>query len=351
MNATNSPVPGKEPLAILIDADNVSPAFAGAVFRKAGELGEPILRRAYGMVGCFSATGGWTQIQREYGIVAKPQVSNVSGKNVADIALVIDAMEILYKGACRGICIVSSDSDFTALATKIREGGKHAYGIGGEKTPGSFRAACTRFFEMSLRDGSRPKPKSAAEPVCPRCGGRLEPAWTKSRQAFRLCKACGGMTLKLAGLRKVFTDENLSELAARARAHEQPGCTCPDCGSSMSLLLVSKGKRRVEIDVCGKCRSVWFDKDEFESLSPQDGVLSATVSAGKAFRREMVLALAADLRNGRCKAATFDALKKLIKNAYHVPGPDLAPIVSTLQCQRVIAVDKKGALTVLPPPA
>ena len=111
-------------IAVLIDADNISPSAAGAIFRKACSIGEPIARRAYGMVKCFSSTGGWVQAQREFGIVARPQTSNVAHKNVSDIALVIDAMEFLYKSPCEGIFIVSSDSDFTALATKIREGGK-----------------------------------------------------------------------------------------------------------------------------------------------------------------------------------------------------------------------------------
>ena len=107
-------------MAVLIDADNVSPSLIEEIFKIVGSFGDPIVRRAYGMVGCFSDGGGWQRAQREYGVVAKPQVSNISGKNVADIALVIDAMELLYKGTCDGICIVSSDSDYTALAAKIR---------------------------------------------------------------------------------------------------------------------------------------------------------------------------------------------------------------------------------------
>ena len=110
-------------LAVLIDADNVSAAHAGFIFATARKLGDPLVRRAYGMVNCFSQEKGWWNAQREYGIVARPQVSNVSGKNVADIALVIDAMEHLYKKTCDAFCIVSSDSDFTALAAKIREEG------------------------------------------------------------------------------------------------------------------------------------------------------------------------------------------------------------------------------------
>ena len=140
----------KKTIAILIDADNISPALVGDIFRTACAIGEPMVRRAYGMVNCFSSQGGWSQAQREYGIVARPQVSNVSGKNVADIALAVDAMELLYKSQCQGICIVSNDSDFTAVVAKIREGGKLAYGIGGPKAPESFRVACSSFHELPM---------------------------------------------------------------------------------------------------------------------------------------------------------------------------------------------------------
>lgn len=106
-------------LAVLIDADNISPSLVEPIFKIATEIGEPIVRRAYGMVGCFSDGGGWQRAQREYGVVAKPQVSNVSGKNVADIALVIDAMELLFKGSCNGICIVSSKSTSVRVARRF----------------------------------------------------------------------------------------------------------------------------------------------------------------------------------------------------------------------------------------
>lgn len=97
-------------IAVLIDADNVSPSLVEEIFKIVGSFGDPIVRRAYGMVGCFSDGGGWQRAQREYGVVAKPQVSNISGKNVADIALVIDAMELLYRGSCDGRVQVACSS-------------------------------------------------------------------------------------------------------------------------------------------------------------------------------------------------------------------------------------------------
>lgn len=330
-------------LALLIDADNISPSLAGEIFKRAYSVGTPIVRRAYGMVNCFFApTSGWAKVQREYGVVARPQVSNVAGKNVTDIALVIDAMEFLYRSPCEGICIVSSDSDFSALAAKIREGGKAVYGMGGQKTPESFRIACTRFFELPPpRKETAGKPNTPPAPRCPRCGAKLNVAWTKSRVKCLSCPSCGGMSAKVEALWKGVSSESTYELLVAAKKHEQPGCVCPECGESMSLLRVAAGKKQIEIDVCGSCRAVWYDKGEFEAITPQDGLLNATVSAGKAYRRETFLAVAADIRSGRRKVADLNGLKAVLKGAYHVPGPDISSIVGALQCQRVIKVDAK----------
>ncbi len=339
----------KMTLAVLIDADNISAASAGEIFKKACAIGEPIVRRAYGMVNCFSGEGGWRTAQREYGIVARPQVSNVSGKNVADIALVIDAMEFLYKSSCPGICIVSNDSDFTALASKIREGGKAAYRFGGATTPTSFRVPCAQFFELAIQKQVKP-PKVAINQsmTCPRCSGKLTDSWTKSNKPCRVCATCGGMSAKISTLKKVFTAESLQELVSRARLHEQTGCVCPDCGSVMSLLKVASGKQQIEIDVCGNCQTIWYDNAEFESLVPNDGVLTPTISAGKAYRRELVASLAADLRSGRRKIPDLGNLKVTLKKVFHTPAPDIMPVIGALMCQQIIRVDKKsGKIQVL----
>ena len=337
----------KQRLAVLIDADNISASLAGDIFKKAYAIGTPIARRAYGMVNCFTADGGWAKAQREYGVVARPQVSNVSGKNVADIALVIDAMEFLYKSPCEGICVVSCDSDFSALVAKIREGGKSAYGMGGPKTPASFRNACTKFFELPqiAKGASANKP---LPPRCPRCGGKLETAWTKSNVRCYTCASCGGMSSRVDALKKAVSPESMTEMVNAAKRHEQPGCSCPSCGASMSILRVSAGKKHVEIDMCEKCRMIWYDKGEFEALAPQDGLLNATVSAGKAYRREIVLAVAADLRSGNMKVLNKKALNSVLRASYHVPTPDIAPIISALQSQRAIKIDTKtGAIRVV----
>lgn len=334
-------------LAVLIDADNISPSLVETIFKIASEIGDPIVRRAYGMVGCFSDGGGWQRAQRVYGVMAKPQVSNVSGKNVADIALVVDAMELLYKGSCDGICIVSSDSDFTALAAKIREGGKSVFGIGGEKTPESFRAACTAFHVLQMRKGVQGKVKGVVVTACPRCGKKLMPSRTKSLLHCKTCALCGGMAVKLPDMRKSFDQESIVAIGELAKKHEQAGCVCPDCGSSMSLVRVASGKKKVEIDVCPHCKTVWYDKDEFEALVPNDGPLQATVSAGKAYRRELVLAVTSDLRTKRLQVRDQEALRMVLKKVYHVPGPDVQPVIGTLMSQRVIKADKSGKVALV----
>ena len=337
-------------LAVLIDADNVGPSSSGDIFRIVCRLGDPILRRAYGTPQRFMGGGGWQNAQHEFGVVSKPQISNLKGKNAADIALVIDAMECLYRVPCEGICIVSNDSDYTALAAKIREAGKSVYGIGSAKTPESFRSACTKYIVLPKKKAA-PREAASAEPVCPRCGGKLVQAWTKSRKSCRACSQCGGMSSKIGSLRDVFEQDSLGHIMASARSLQAPGCSCPACGKQMGLVRVASGKQAVEIDVCGSCGTVWYDKSEFETLVPQDGLLAADISAGKAFRRDVTAAVAADLRAGRIQAKTESTLKSLLKHLFHVPAPDVRPIVDTLRCQKVIAVDKKGKLTVCGPVA
>ena len=340
---------GRSRLAVLIDADNIGLSSAKDLFHMVCQLGDPILRRAYGTPQRFMGNGGWQGAQHEFGIVSKPQISNLKGKNAADIALVIDAMECLYRMPCDGICIVSNDSDYTALAAKIREAGKLAYGIGSAKAPESFRSACTQYLTL-------PKVKKPAasmsqtempNPVCPRCGAKLVQGWTKSRKSCLVCSQCGGMSVKIARLRSIFAQESVDEILASARSQVAPGCSCPTCGGQMGLVRVAKGKTAVEIDVCGTCESVWYDKSEFETLVPQDGLLQPDVSAGKAFRRDVVAALSADLRAGRLSVASIGALKSLLKKVFHVPTPDIDVVVSTLCSQKVISLAKDGKITIL----
>jgi len=132
-------------LAVLIDADNTSVRYAASIFDEIASLGEANVRRIYGD---FSGArlGVWDSAVQSLAILQHQQRSNTTGKNAADIALVIDAMDLLYKGTLDGFCIVSSDSDFTRLTQRLREDGLAVYGFGERKTPEAFRNACTRFI-------------------------------------------------------------------------------------------------------------------------------------------------------------------------------------------------------------
>jgi Zn-finger nucleic acid-binding protein len=119
----------------------------------------------------------------------------------------------------------------------------------------------------------------------------------------------------------------------------QPGGVCPDCGFQMSIVKGALGEQHVEIDVCPKCEAIWYDKDEFETLVPSDGLLQPTVSAGKAYRRDMTIALAADLRSKKLHVNFLSQLKTSMKKVYFVPVPDISLIISNLMSQKVISID------------
>ncbi|PRY24172.1 OST-HTH/LOTUS domain-containing protein [Aliiruegeria haliotis] len=145
-------MPDQRPLlAVLIDADNTSPQFAKAIFDEIAAYGEASVRRCYGD---FSSTQmkGWSKVQAEFGLVPHHQPANTVGKNASDIALVIDAMDLLHTGRFDGFVLVSSDSDFTRLASRVREQGLDVFGIGQRKTPEAFRKACKRFIFLENID-------------------------------------------------------------------------------------------------------------------------------------------------------------------------------------------------------
>ncbi|MDQ2090901.1 NYN domain-containing protein [Marimonas arenosa] len=150
-------------LAVLIDADNTSPKWTNAIFDEIAAMGEASVRRVYGD---FSSQqmSGWNRVQAEFGLVPHHQPANTVGKNASDIALVIDAMDLMHSGRFDGFVLVSSDSDFTRLASRIREQGLDVFGIGAQKTPEAFRKACKRFIFLENLEG--------AEAVAAQMGGR-----------------------------------------------------------------------------------------------------------------------------------------------------------------------------------
>ncbi|TNE40463.1 MAG: NYN domain-containing protein, partial [Alphaproteobacteria bacterium] len=157
-------------LAVLIDADNASAKIADGLFEEIAKIGEASVRRIYGDFS-HARSKSWADILSKHAIMPHQQFAYTTGKNASDIALVIDAMDLLHSGRFDGFCLVSSDSDFTALAARIREQGIDVYGFGEQKTPESFRQACRRFiYTENLREGpaeSASAPASAKKPLQP----------------------------------------------------------------------------------------------------------------------------------------------------------------------------------------
>jgi hypothetical protein len=172
--------------AVLIDADNTSPQIAGGLFEEVAKFGEASVRRIYGD---FSGPQlkSWADILQKHAIDPYQQFAYTKGKNASDIALVIDAMDLLHSGRFEGFCLVSSDSDFTRLASRLREQGADVYGFGKQDTPESFRQACRRFIYTenlvpeapATSSGTAPKsrslqPPSAAIPILEKAISQIE---------------------------------------------------------------------------------------------------------------------------------------------------------------------------------
>ncbi|HWJ81500.1 MAG TPA: NYN domain-containing protein [Nocardioides sp.] len=150
-------------LAVLIDADNTSPKYVDALLDELAKYGVATVKRAYGDW-TTPQLGGWkTQLNR-HAIAPVQQFSYTTGKNSTDSALIIDAMDLLYSGNLDAFALVSSDSDFTRLATRIRESGKTVYGLGLRKTPSSLVAACDKFVYLEVL-GDEPDDEDEVEPL------------------------------------------------------------------------------------------------------------------------------------------------------------------------------------------
>ncbi|CAN7579433.1 NYN domain-containing protein [Mesorhizobium sp. LjNodule214] len=157
-------------LAVLIDADNASAKIADGLFEEIAKIGEASVRRIYGD---FSSprSKAWADVLSKHAIMPQQQFAYTTGKNASDITLVIDAMDLLHSGRFDGFCLVSSDSDFTRLAARIREHGIDVFGFGEQKTPESFRQACRRFIYTenllpeTTTTGANVKAKKPLEPM------------------------------------------------------------------------------------------------------------------------------------------------------------------------------------------
>lgn len=158
---------GNLSLAVLIDADNANPGIVDGLLAEVAKFGVASVKRIYGDW-TTPNLGAWKQVLLEHSIQPVQQFRYTTGKNATDSAMIIDAMDLLYSGTYDGFCIVSSDSDFTRLASRLREAGKRVMGFGEKKTPKPFVSACDRFIytEVFLQAENEPeaaKAKSAKE--------------------------------------------------------------------------------------------------------------------------------------------------------------------------------------------
>ena len=134
-------------IALLIDADNTTPEAIVPVLTVMAELGQVNIRRAYGNF-AKGNLAKWDQITNKFGIRPQQQFDVSKGKNATDMAMTIDAIDLLYQGKVDGFGIMTSDSDFTPLVTRLRQDGIIVYGFGEEKTPQAFKSVCTRFIDI-----------------------------------------------------------------------------------------------------------------------------------------------------------------------------------------------------------
>ncbi|ONF95997.1 NYN domain-containing protein [Sphingomonas jeddahensis] len=165
-------------IALLIDADNASWHAIDPVLTVLAELGTVNIRRGYGNWS-KPALSGWVNMMIKHGIEPQQQFDITKGKNATDMKMTIDAMDLLFRGRVEGFGIMSSDSDFMPLATRLRQDGLPVYGFGQAKTPEGFKRACTRFIDVdqllaaeeeSRKAQAAPAPaiaEPAAEPVTP----------------------------------------------------------------------------------------------------------------------------------------------------------------------------------------
>ena len=150
-------------LAVLIDADNAQPSITEGLLAEVAKLGTAHVKRAYGDWTNMNLKG-WKDHLLAQSIQPIQQFAYTKGKNSTDAAMVIDAMDLLYSGRFDGFCIVSSDSDFTRLAARLRESGLTVYGFGERKTPKPFVAACDKFIYIeNLRFGDDDAPGATAD--------------------------------------------------------------------------------------------------------------------------------------------------------------------------------------------
>ena len=178
------PSPNTDKLAVLIDAENAQASVIVDLLREVARYGTATIKRAYGDW-TTPNLNSWREVLNSLAIQPFQQFKYTSGKNATDAALIIDAMDLLHGGRVDGFCLVSSDSDFTRLATRIREAGLVVYGFGEKKTPRAFVAACDKFIYTEILRAPVAKPAAIEAPqelkpllIAAVAAGAREDGWT-----------------------------------------------------------------------------------------------------------------------------------------------------------------------------
>ena len=165
-------------LAVLIDGDNIPSAHVKEMMEEIAKYGNPTIKRIYGDW-TQPNLGKWKNLLLENAIAPIQQYAYTSGKNATDSAMIIDAMDILYSGRVDGFCIVSSDSDFTRLATRLREAGMNVIGMGEKKTPQPFIVACDKFIYLEILTAQTKSQSGTAEKEKKKGAAGFEPITPK----------------------------------------------------------------------------------------------------------------------------------------------------------------------------
>jgi hypothetical protein len=166
---------GQRRLAVLIDADNAQAAVIEGLLAEVAKYGLASVKRIYGDF-TTQQQAQWKKVLLKHSISPVQQFAYTSGKNATDSALIIDAMDLMYTGRFDGMCLVSSDSDFTRLAQRLREEGLTVYGFGEHKTPDPFVQACDKFIYTEVLRAEAPEPAPAAKPAAEKPVAKPKPA-------------------------------------------------------------------------------------------------------------------------------------------------------------------------------
>lgn len=233
---------GEMRVAVLIDAENVASKYISIILNEANSLGNVIIRRIYGDW-TNQQMSAWKTVILDNSVQPIQQYSNVSGKNSSDSALIIDAMDLLFQGRLDCFCIVSSDSDFTRLAARLRESEKYVLGMGEQKTPQSFVSACNKFSYIDLLYAAAMADSAAAKPSA---GNADKKNAVKSRSAKSAARTetpeeSKTEDLQKAGTRLLVIKRSLAEIAEEN--------SDVDGWIASSLLGILLGKKLPDFDV------------------------------------------------------------------------------------------------------